>query len=66
MNQQTEIKAAAVLWDVRQVAAHMGCGVSTVWRWKTLGQIPKPMKIGGLVRWRREDIERFTASTAAN
>lgn len=65
MSQQTDTNPAPALWDVRRVADHLGVGVSTVWRWNTMGQIPKPMKIGGLVRWRREDIERFTSGQTA-
>ena len=65
MTHQSETKTAPVLWDVRKVAEHLGVGVSTIWRWKSLGHIPEPMKIGGLVRWRREDIERFVSGQTA-
>ena len=46
-----------IYMSAKDVAQHFGCGVSTVWRWKDLKVIPQPVKIGGLTRWRREQIE---------
>lgn len=65
MNYQSETKQAKPLWTVREVAEHLGCGVSTVWRLTKQGEIPAPMKIGGMVRWRREEMERFTSGQTA-
>ncbi len=53
------------LMTAPEVAAHFGCNVSSVWRWAKTGAIPKPIKIAGLTRWRRADIEALTASEAA-
>jgi predicted DNA-binding transcriptional regulator AlpA len=30
----------------------------TIWRLRSTGQLPKPIKIGGAVRWRLSDIEK--------
>jgi excisionase family DNA binding protein len=51
--------------SVQELAQHFGCGVTTIWRWNAKGHIPKAIKIGGLTRWRRADIEALTASEAA-
>lgn len=42
--------------SVHDVAAHFGCGVSTVWRWTKNDVLPKPIKIGGATRWRSTDV----------
>jgi predicted DNA-binding transcriptional regulator AlpA len=65
MNDKTDRATSPVLWDVRRVAEHFGCNVSTIWRWDKARQIPAPLRVGGTVRWRREDIERFTSGQSA-
>lgn len=42
---------------VKDVAAHLTIGVSTVWRQVAKGSLPEPVRIGGATRWRRSDIE---------
>lgn len=51
--------------SVQDVAAHFGCGVSTVWRWAKTGVISKPVKIGGTTRWRTADIQAAFATSQA-
>lgn len=53
------------LMTVKDVATHFGCGVSTVWRWHQNGVLPKAIRIGGLTRWRRAEIEALTNHEAA-
>ena len=65
MTDTTDRNVSPKLWDVRRVADEFGCNVSTVWRWNKAGEIPAPIRIGGTVRWRREDIERFIAEQTA-
>ena len=65
MTDNTNRNSSTKLWDVRRVAEEFDCNVSTVWRWTKAGQIPAPIKIGGTVRWRCEDIERFIAEQTA-
>jgi predicted DNA-binding transcriptional regulator AlpA len=43
-------------FSVRDVAAHFGCSVSTVWRLTKIGKLAQPIKIGGMTRWHRADI----------
>ena len=45
----------------REAATILGCGRSTIWRWASEGTIPKPIKIGGLSRWRLSWITRVIA-----
>ena len=41
----------------REAATLLGCGRSTVWRWAANGTIQKPLKIGGMSRWPKSEIE---------
>lgn len=48
---------------VKEVAALLGCSVSTVWAWAKKGIIPAPQRIGPrFTYWLRVDIE--AAATA--
>jgi len=35
-----------------EMAETIGCGRSTIWKWVSDGIIPKPLKIGGMSRWK--------------
>lgn len=45
----------------REAASMLDCGRSTLWRWAAEGIVPKPLKIGGMSRWRQSDIEAVIA-----
>jgi excisionase family DNA binding protein len=47
----------AQLLDVRAVAALLGCSARHVYRLSDAGHIPPPVRLGALVRWRRQAIE---------
>ena len=38
-----------------EMAETIGCGRSTVWKWVADGILPKPLKIGGMSRWKLSD-----------
>lgn len=42
----------ANLLDVKAVAQILGCSVRHVYRLSDGGKMPKPVRLGGLVRWR--------------
>lgn len=46
------------LLTVKEVAAMLGLGVSSVWRNVARGNLPKPIKVGSATRWRLRDIEK--------
>lgn len=47
----------AELLSVRDVAALLGdCSVRHLYRMADAGRIPRPIKLGGLVRWRRAEL----------
>jgi prophage regulatory protein len=47
------------LLDCKLVAALCGCSTRMIWRLRDMGDMPAPIRLGGLVRWRRADIERW-------
>lgn len=51
MNSQT-----TELMKAREVAALLGFGVATIWRYAKDGSIPSPIRIAGTTRWRRSEI----------
>ncbi len=46
---------------VGQLAKPIQKSVRSVWRMRSAGQVPKPVKLGGGVRWRVQDVERWIA-----
>ena len=55
--------AVAKLLDVRDVAALLDrCSVRHVHRLADAGKMPRPVKLGALVRWRRADLEAWIAA----
>lgn len=49
--------AQAPLLDAAEVAGMLKCSERTVYRLAGSGRMPKPIRLGGLVRWRRQTIE---------
>jgi excisionase family DNA binding protein len=56
----TTIEPSALL-SVRQVAASLGCSPRTVNRLSDAGCMPRPRRLGSLVRWSRVEIETWIA-----
>ena len=50
------------LLDVKDVARLLKLSRRQVWRLRSAGEIPQPIKIGNSVRWNRTDIERWLDS----
>jgi excisionase family DNA binding protein len=46
---------------VDDVAGMLNCSIRTVYRLTDSARMPKPVKLGALVRWPREVIERWIA-----
>ncbi|MGH8787934.1 MAG: helix-turn-helix transcriptional regulator [Cupriavidus necator] len=47
--------------DARTVAGLFGCGVATVWRRASKGQLPKPRKFGVSARWNVGELRKALA-----
>jgi excisionase family DNA binding protein len=55
---------AAALLDVRAVATLLDCSPRHVYRMADAGQMPAPVRLGALVRWRRQEILDWIANGA--
>jgi excisionase family DNA binding protein len=47
------------LLTANDLAAHLGCSRRTLRRWRHEGRIPRAIRVGRLVRWRRADVDRW-------
>lgn len=52
-------------WTVKDFCNFIKSGKSTVWDGVNKGRFPKPVKIGGLTRWKRSEVEACIAGMAA-
>lgn len=48
-----------ILLTAKQVAAALGVHPTTIGRWVKEARFPAPAKIGGLTRWRADDVNRY-------
>ncbi|MCW5284897.1 helix-turn-helix transcriptional regulator [Verminephrobacter eiseniae] len=53
-----------ILIPAAEAAALLSMGKSTFWREVARGTLPEPIKIGGLTRWRVEDLKKFVQQQA--
>ena len=56
---KTEHRPAALTANANQVAAMLGVSVRQVWRLHATGRLPRAIRLGNCVRWRRAEIEAF-------
>jgi excisionase family DNA binding protein len=50
------------LLNLNQVAVRMGCSRRHVRRLSERGDMPQPVRLGALLRWPRESLERWVAA----
>ena len=50
------------LLTVHDVARLLNCSIRTIYRLCDSGRMPRPVKLGSLVRWPRDVIERWIAA----
>ena len=52
----------AALLDVGAVAELLACSSQHVRRLADAGRMPRPLKLGALLRWRRDDLDRWLSA----
>ena len=57
--QSADQQPAALTANANQVAAMLGVSVRQVWRLHATGRLPRAIRLGNCVRWRRAEIEAF-------
>lgn len=50
--------------DARRLARLLCCGIRTIRTWDASGRLPAPLKIGGRVVWRLDEIRAWLAAGA--
>ena len=50
--------------DARRLAKMLGAGVRTVRTWDAAGKLPSPIRLGGKVVWRVDEIRAWLAAGA--
>ncbi len=55
-------ETVAELLDVASVAEMCGCSARTVRRLSDAGRMPRPIRLGSLIRWRRADLEAWISA----
>ena len=58
MNTQEETQTCQVL-SARALSKLLQTSVRSIWRYRSSGHLPKPVKISGAIRWKLSDIELF-------
>lgn len=56
---QATLRVESALMDVEQVAAMLRCSTRHIYRLSDAGRMPRPLKLGALVRWNRTEVERW-------
>lgn len=51
-------------WSIKEFAGYIKAGKSTIYQGIKDGRFPRPIKICGLTRWRRSEIEAFLDAAA--
>ena len=60
--QSQEADVAPALLDVKAVSAMLTCSTRHVYRLADAGLMPRPIKLGALVRWRRDELTEWRAA----
>jgi excisionase family DNA binding protein len=61
MDANRKNNAQPAMLTVHHVARMLNCSARTVYRLTDAGRMPRPVKLGALVRWPRDVIERWIA-----
>ena len=57
--QRSAEQPTALTVNAKGVAAMLGVSVRQVWRLHATGRLPRAIRLGNCVRWRRAEIEAF-------
>ena len=47
------------LLSAKKLAGKMLLSARTIWRLRSAGKLPKPVPVGGSIRWRQSDIQQW-------
>ena len=59
--ERANLNADDYLLDIKAVSLRLSVSVRTVQRLDSSGKLPRPIRVGGSVRWRKSDIDAWIA-----
>ena len=59
-------KPEKLLWTAKDMAISLGVSESHIYRMKGKGLLPKPSRIGGVVRWSIAEVKAWVAAGMPN
>jgi predicted DNA-binding transcriptional regulator AlpA len=54
------------LLSAKQLAKLLSTSVRSVWRYRSANALPMPVRVGGAIRWRLSDIEKWISMGCPN
>lgn len=57
---------SAMLVSAEKLAELLDISIRTLWRLRAAGKLPAPVRLGGSVRWRVEEIQKWIAEGCGN
>jgi prophage regulatory protein len=61
-NTTTAIEPDSLLISAEKLAQMLDISVRTLWRLRAAGRMPAPVRIGGSVRWRAQEVQAWIES----
>ena len=62
MSRTEDVDVERLFVTARQLAIMLQVSKRTLWRLRSAGKIPRPMRVGGVVRWKLDDILQWMAA----
>jgi excisionase family DNA binding protein len=56
------LESPSLLLSAQTLAKRLAVSVRTLWRLRSSGKLPQPVRLGGAVRWRAADIDAWVAA----
>ncbi|QQE12726.1 helix-turn-helix domain-containing protein [Planctomycetota bacterium] len=66
MDTKRKEQAEKLLWTVKDLAISLGVSQSHIYRMKNKGLLPKPSRIGGVVRWSVQEVKAWIDAGTPN
>ena len=60
-NETIDETGQPLLITARKLAQLLGVSTRTLWRLRSAGRLPEPMRLGGAVRWRFDEVREWIA-----
>lgn len=61
MTGMIDIVSEPLLVTAAELAALLNVSTRTLWRLRSAGQLPQPVRFGGTVRWRLDEVRNWIA-----